>query len=153
MRIVLDTNVLVRAVPTRDSPATQVLNLATQSPHILIVSEFILAELARAMRYERVRRIHGFDDPTIDKFVGLIRDQAVVVGLPAAAPDAVVLNDPDDDPIVATAILGQAEVLCTLDRHLRTPSVAAYCAQFRIRIVSDTELLTDLRGHDRPTAE
>jgi predicted nucleic acid-binding protein len=40
------------------------------------------------------------------------------VELPVDAPVAPVSTDPDDNPIVAAALAGRADVLCTLDRHL-----------------------------------
>jgi putative PIN family toxin of toxin-antitoxin system len=145
MRMLLDSNILARATPGRDSPAVQVLLLAADPLHELIASEYLLGELARVLRYERLRRIHGLSDAEIDQYVGHVRSNSQLIELPADDPDKVVLGDPDDDPIVATAILGQADVLCTLDRHLRQPDVKAYCEQFHVRILSDVELLAELR--------
>lgn len=56
-----------------------------------------------------------------------------------------VQHDPGDDPIVAAAVYGRVDVLCTLDRHLRRFEVATYCGQFNIRILTDVELLAELR--------
>ena len=53
--------------------------------------------------------------------------------------------DPDDDPIIKTAINGMADVLCTLDRHLRNKGVRAYCAQHGIVVLTDVELLDQLQ--------
>jgi len=54
-------------------------------------------------------------------------------------------TDPDDDPIIATAGVGKADVICTLDRHFRQQNVQSYCSQHAIRIVTDLELLKLLR--------
>ena len=143
MRVVLDTSVLVRA-PRADSPARAVFDRLLAAPHVLLSSSFILDELDRAMRYPRLRRVHGLADADIDRHVRDVGDAASLVNLPATAPN-IVVSDPQDDPIVATAVHGQAEVLCTLDRHLRHPTVVAYCAQFHIRVLSDVELLDELR--------
>lgn len=63
MRVVVDTNVLVRAASIAgDSPARQLLRLLREPPHLLIISHFLLNELLRALSYERVRRVHGLDD-------------------------------------------------------------------------------------------
>lgn len=50
--------------------------------------------------------------------------------------------DPDDN----AAIAGQAQVICTRDRHFRNENVVDFCAQHGIRIVDDIELLTELRA-------
>jgi putative PIN family toxin of toxin-antitoxin system len=141
MRIVLDTNILARAASGPPGPAAELLLRAMQEPHILCVSPFLLAELSRVLRYERVRRIHGMTDDEIDQYLQNIQLASVVV---EPAPDAtmsIVTADPDDDPIVATAIAASAEVLCTLDRHLHTPAVVSYCRQHGIEVVGDVELL------------
>lgn len=146
MRVVLDTNVLARALPGRNNAAELVLLAASAPPHVLIVSEFLLDELERVLRYERQRKIHGLDDRRISDFVDRVRSAAVVVPVPAATADAVVLSDPNDDPIVATAVLGQAEVLCTWDRHLYQAAVMQYLYQLHVRVMREAELLAEWRG-------
>lgn len=79
MRVVLDTNVLARATPGRNSPARQVFDALLVEPHVLVSSEFLLNELGRALRYQRVRAIHGLDDTAIDAYVQAIRDASLVV--------------------------------------------------------------------------
>jgi hypothetical protein len=46
-------------------------------------------------------------------------------------------------------VVANAAFLCTLDRHLRTPSVVNYCAAHGIEVISDVDLLRRLR----PAAE
>ena len=59
---------------------------------------------------------------------------------------AAVSSDPDDNPVIQTAVSGGAEVLCTLDRHMRRiRKVRAYCATHGIEILTDVELLHRLR--------
>lgn len=55
-------------------------------------------------------------------------------------------TDPDDDIVIATAISGNAEVICTRDRHFYSLTVQAACATFGIQIMNEVELLTMLRG-------
>ncbi|HEY5313593.1 MAG TPA: putative toxin-antitoxin system toxin component, PIN family [Pirellulales bacterium] len=145
MRVVLDTNVVARALPGRNNAAEAVLLLLLQPPHTLIVSEFVLAELARMLRYGRMRRVHGLPDDQLDAFVGHLRQGAEIVDVAAAAADAVVPSDPDDDPIVATAVLGHAEALATWDRHLFSAPVQAYLQRFGIRVMRETDVLAELR--------
>jgi uncharacterized protein len=150
MRAALDTNVLVRAA-RQESPARPLLDLLIEPPHTLLSSAFILDELGRAMRYPRLRRIHGLDDAEIDRHVRDVQNAALIVDLPKSAIPAVVPSDPQDDPVVATAVLGQADILSTLDSDLRRPEVQAYCAQFNVRIMTDIEALAELRRADRAT--
>jgi predicted nucleic acid-binding protein len=41
----------------------------------------------------------------------------------------VVLKDPNDDPVVYTAVAGGADVICTVDRHFYQPNVLAFCSR------------------------
>lgn len=151
MRVVLDTNVLIRAAARSGSPAREVFERLTEPPHALLISDFFLDELARAMRYPRVQIAHRLDDAGIERHIQDVAGAAVVVTLPAGASPTV-STDSYDDPVIATAVLGKAEVLCTLDRHLRRESVVAYCAQFSVRILTDVELLMELRATNEPMA-
>ncbi len=151
MRILLDTNILARSARGGTGPAAELLRHAVAQPHVLIVSPFLLSELARALRYPRLRAVHGLDDAGIDTYVQNIQSAAVVVNPSASRAASVVPHDPDDDPIVATAVAGSVEVLCTRDRDLRRPEVRAYCTQHGIRIMSEVELLMELRNFVPPT--
>src|SRR5258708_1011266 len=51
------------------------------------------------------------------------------------------IKDPNDDPIVHTALAGQADVLCSGDKHFYGPSVLSFCSRYRIRLMSEVELL------------
>lgn len=101
-------------------------------------------EVARVLRYERVREQAELTDEQIDAFVMELRELAELV----IAPDepAAVVSDPDDNLVVATAVAGRAEVICTRDRHIRHSLVQAYCATFGIRVLTEVELLRELRG-------
>lgn len=149
MRVVLDTNVLARATPGRNSPAKQVLDALLLPPHVLVSSDFLLDELGRALRYDRVRAIHGLDEAAIDAYVQATRDACLVVALPATVA---VSTDPNDDPVIATVVEGQADVLCTWDRHLFAPLVRAHLAPLGIRVLRDTDLLHELQSPPPPAA-
>jgi predicted nucleic acid-binding protein len=58
MRIVLDTNILVRANAKAKGPARELLLLIVNSAeHTLLLSPFLLEELERVFSYERVRLV------------------------------------------------------------------------------------------------
>jgi len=143
MRVVLDTNVLARAIASREGPAGELFE-RLQSGHLLIASPPILAELVRVLTYDRVRRLHGLNDSQIATFLQRIESGSLVVGVVEDVP-AIVPHDRDDDYIVATAVMGRADVLCTRNRHLFHRRVVAYCGQRSIRVMDDLELLRRMR--------
>jgi putative PIN family toxin of toxin-antitoxin system len=144
MRVVCDSNVLARAAVRPLGPARAVFIAALTPPHRLVLSEPMLVELARVLRYERVRIQANLNEEEIDSFVTNLRDVAELVELPAEIPH--IAADPDDDLVVATAVAGKCDVLCTRDRHLRHRVVQAYCATFGIRILTDAELMPEFRS-------
>jgi predicted nucleic acid-binding protein len=87
-------------------------------------------------------------DEVIDQFLQDLQAASLTVELPAESVVAGVTSDPDDDPIVATAVEASAEVLCTLDRHLRTANVVSYCAAHGVEVITDVDLLQRLRAAD-----
>jgi predicted nucleic acid-binding protein len=56
----------------------------------------------------------------------------------------IVQKDPDDDHVIAAAIVGNAEVICTRDTHFDEPFVRAHCQLHGIRIITDLALLQEL---------
>jgi predicted nucleic acid-binding protein len=61
-------------------------------------------------------------------------------------------KDPDDDPVIQTAAVGKADVLCTLDRHFHQPDVRGWITNQGIQVTSDVELLHMLRHEEERTA-
>lgn len=148
IRAVLDTNVLARAARGGDGAAAELVRQVSQPPHVLVLSPFLLSELTRVLRYERVRAVHGLDEAGMDAYVERLQTIALLVNPPVDVSAAVVPHDPDDNPVVAAAREAKASVLCTRDRHLQHADVRAYCAQHGIRIMSDVELLQLLRENE-----
>ena len=88
MRIVLDTNILVRANAKARGPARELLQLITASPnHTLLLSPFLLRELERVFDYERVRISSKLNDEEIAEFLSYLRAKDVSeVVFPGPAP-------------------------------------------------------------------
>lgn len=67
-----------------------------------------------------------------------------MVLVPTIVP--VILSDPDDDAVVATAVDGKANIIATRDHHFAAPAVVSYCADRGIRILADIQLIRELRS-------
>lgn len=147
MRVVLDTNVLARVVMSPAGAAAELFDRIRRS-HTLVVSAEVTAELLRVLSYERVRHVHLLDDVALSHFVEEVEAGSLIVALADPIP-RVVPGDPDDDHVVATAVAGAAEVLCTRNlKHLGHPDVVRYCRERSIEIMDDLALLTRLRQID-----
>jgi putative PIN family toxin of toxin-antitoxin system len=138
-----DTNILVRTILNPNGAAAALLRIIALD-HTLIVSLPLLGEVYDVLRRPRIRSFHRLSDARIRRFVSRLCKLGILVRLPVALPPTVPI-DPKDDPIVMTAIVGKADVLCTLDRHLHDAAVTALCAAHGIRLLRDAELLAELR--------
>ncbi len=74
----------------------------------------LLEELARVLRYPRLQRY--YDAATRDRFVTLVAALSEVVELPEAIP--LISRDPDEDRVIACAVVGRADVIVGGDKDL-----------------------------------
>jgi putative PIN family toxin of toxin-antitoxin system len=113
VRIVLDINVLIAAFATRGLCEDVLRTVLAE--HELVVSEFILGELERVLR-EKLK----MPSPRVRAVTDFIRRTSLVVEPtdPSNWPE----NDPDDQWIVATAMIGDAQLLVSGDRDLLNAS-------------------------------
>jgi putative PIN family toxin of toxin-antitoxin system len=144
MRIVLDTNVLVRANIKIYGPARDLLLKLAYGNHVIIISPFLLREVERVLAYPRLQKLWHLTLQDIQEHVQFLIRVSELVHPIIGAP--VIVKDPNDDPVLYTAIHGKADVLCTLDRDLYEPEVVAYCRQRGVSILNDVDLLHNLKG-------
>jgi putative PIN family toxin of toxin-antitoxin system len=146
VRIVLDTNILIRANAKARAPARELLLLIVNSPeHVLLLSPFLLKELERVFEYGRVRTATKLTAQEVAEYLSYVKAREVSeMVYPGPAP-RVVPSDADDDPVVHTAVVGQAEVLCTLNRDFYHASVLEYCKERGVLVGSDVAILDLLR--------
>jgi putative PIN family toxin of toxin-antitoxin system len=150
MRIVLDTNILVRANARARGPARELLLLiASSQEDVLLLSPFLVQELERVFSYDRVRAFTRLTDEEIAVYLEYLRAKEVSeMVFPGHAP-RIVPDDADDDPVVHTAIVGKADILCTLNSDFYHATVVDYCRERGVFIADDVEVLDLLRRRRR----
>jgi putative PIN family toxin of toxin-antitoxin system len=109
-RVVLDTNVFVSAVI--NSGKSRKLLLQLLEKHTVISSSQIMAELADVLSRDKFPTTNA----QVEKFVSVIVKKAIMVKVDSIPK--VVLEDPDDDIILGTALTGKADYVVTGDKHL-----------------------------------
>ncbi len=146
-RVVLDSNVIARAVMSPNGLAAHLLTLLVQSKHQLCTSDFMLAELVRVLSYPRLQKRHKLDDHKIVAFVRSIQQLSLVVEVDALTVPQVT-RDVNDDPVVETAIRSSSQYLCSLDKDILATAVVEYCQLHGIIVLNDLGLLNILRKSD-----
>ncbi len=122
MLVVLDTNILISAFLSEKGSPYKALLLWFEGEYKLVTSEWQIEEFRKSTRYKRLRE--RLEPALVGRFVNLLRVQATVL---TDLPTLDVSPDPDDNPILATAIKGKAQYLITGDKSdlLRLEKVQA----------------------------
>jgi putative PIN family toxin of toxin-antitoxin system len=100
---------------------------------VLVTAPELLEELGRVLRYRRLQRYYTEEERT--RFVALLLALSELVELPEEIPR--ICRDPDDDRIVACAVVGGADVIVNGDEDL--PALERV---EDIPVLSPAELLT-----------
>jgi putative PIN family toxin of toxin-antitoxin system len=114
-RIVLDTNVFVAAVTSREGVSARLLLAARAGRFQLFVSPLLLDELSDVLARPKLRRYLSIEDA--HRFVNAIRELAAVIDDPPQGGD-LITDDPDDDFLVLLAEVAGADVLVSGDPDL-----------------------------------
>jgi putative PIN family toxin of toxin-antitoxin system len=144
VRIVLDSNILVRAFVSSQGVARDLLLAILAGDHTLILSDEILFEVARVLRYPRLMAVHGENEETIYDFTGWLRNVAEIVALDPLthAP----IRDHNDIFVLQTALSGEADALCSADRDFFEPPASIFLASCGIEVLTDAQLMRKLNG-------
>lgn len=115
MNIVLDTNTVVSGSLWSGAPR-QMLGLARNGVITLFTSPELLAELADVLRREKFAQRLEQAGVTADELVYGYAALARVIRPARIVP--VILDDPDDDKVLACAKAAKAEIITSGDHHL-----------------------------------
>lgn len=115
MNVVLDTNTVVSGSLWSGAPR-QVLDLAHSGVITLFTSPELLAELADVLRRKKFATRLEQASITADELVYGYAAVARTIRPAKIAP--VILDDPDDDKVLACAKTAKAEVITSGDNHL-----------------------------------
>ena len=113
LRAVFDTNVFVSALLSRNptSPTQELMRRWRAKEFVLLVSQALLVELVEKLQ-ER-----GIGQDQIQELLATINRLAEWVDVSPKAVVPVITADPDDDQILACAVVGGAHYLVTYDPH------------------------------------
>jgi len=135
VKVFLDTNVLISALTTRGLCAG-LFEVVLQA-HELLISDHVIQELERILP-GKLRQ----SKTVTEGFVALLRAEALLVAGEYPFPS---LPDPDDEPIIASALAGRANVFVTGDKALLELQRVEY-----LPVISPRQFWEMLAGRDEP---
>jgi putative PIN family toxin of toxin-antitoxin system len=117
VRAVLDANIFASALMRPQGPPGQVLSLLLRHHAFeLVMSPAILEEVARVLRYPKVRKRIAATAEELDLWLASL--DMIAVPVQGVLEVKVVAADPEDDKYLAAAVEGIAEGVVSGDDHL-----------------------------------
>ena len=114
MRAVVDVNVLISGVLSAKGASAEILRASRDGQFELLVSQMLLTELTRTLRYPKLRK--RIPQEEADALINWVREHGVLAEDPEG-PAPLSSRDPDDDYLLALAISRRA-FLVTGDQDL-----------------------------------
>ena len=144
MKIVLDTSILVRANEHSHGIARDLLFRIIEDRHTLLISNEMLHELSRVLRYPRLQAVYHLSEDLIYGYVAFLRLNSRNVELDPLIPAPI--RDVNDIVVMQTAIIGEADILCSGDDDFFERPARDYLGEMGIIVVDDVTLIRRLRA-------
>lgn len=119
LRVVVDTNVFVSALLSRSGSPAQVVQAWKDRKFVMITSAAIIEEIAEVLSGFVGRKPYQVTQEDVEDILRLLWSDAFVVTGSADVSDAGIA-DSDDLIFLACAVNGEADVLVSGDKHLRS---------------------------------
>ncbi|MEW5721004.1 MAG: putative toxin-antitoxin system toxin component, PIN family [Chloroflexota bacterium] len=115
-RVVLDTNILISATIVPHGAPARILAAALDGKITLIVSARLVDEYLRVIQRPHISDKYHTIAPRVQEIALFLRyDTVVVLGEPTTP---IILTDPKDDFLIASAVEGKANYIVSGDEHL-----------------------------------
>jgi putative PIN family toxin of toxin-antitoxin system len=136
VKIVPDATVLIRAHNRSKAMARRLLHDILESGHRLILSNEMIAEVTRVLRYPHFQNLYGLTDADLLEYAQFLQNVSDIVVLDPhyRAP---FMRDPNDTDVLQTAERGEADILCTHDGDFYDEAVSSFCATRGIEVCTE----------------
>lgn len=138
-RIVLDTNVLVAGLQSRNGASNRILRAVPEGRFELLLSVPLFLEYEAVLKRPERRLVHGLSNDQIDILLGVWAKLCKPVTLSYLWRPQ--LSDPDDEMVLETAVNGGADILVTF--NIQDFKTAA--PRFGVKVLKPAEWLASWR--------
>jgi uncharacterized protein len=112
MRVVLDTTTLISAFISKQGYPYKALDLWFRREYTLVTSTWQIEEFQEVSRRDRIKPL--VNSIEVGRFINLLRQKAIVL---EELPEVSYSPDPKDNPILAAAIIAQAQYVVSGDKQ------------------------------------
>jgi uncharacterized protein len=116
MRVVLDANVFVSSILSATGTPARILDAWRDERCQLLISEAILDEIGRVLRYPKIVKRHLWTEAEIDRFLHTL--SILAIKTPGSLTVNAIAEDPSDNRYLECAVEGSADVIVSGDRDL-----------------------------------
>ena len=143
MKIVPDSTVLIRAHNRSKAMARRLLHDILEHGHRLVLSNEMIAEVTRVLRYPHFQNLYGLTDADLLEYTQFLQNVSDIVVLDPRYR-APFMRDPNDIDVLQTAERGEADILCTHDGDFYDEAVLSFCATRGIEVCTEKTLMARL---------
>jgi putative PIN family toxin of toxin-antitoxin system len=142
MKVVLDANIYVSSLISTLGNPKQIINFWRNGAFEILISQPILEEVGRVLRYSRIVKRHKQGEEDIQRFLELLSTEAVWVEPKVTL--AVIEDDETDNRYLECAAEGKGHYIISGDEHLLALgeyqgiiilSPAAFAAMLRMTLI------------------
>ncbi len=142
IRAVLDANVVVSAILSPKGIPAKILTAWRAEEFSVVVSEAIVSEIGRVLRYPKIKRHHRWPEKQMLTFLEDLAHLSVFT--PGNLSLSVIADDPADNRYLEAGLEGESDYLVSGDEHLL--GLGAYQG---IQIIRPRDFLTALKERQK----
>ena len=90
-----------------------------------------------------MRALHGLSETRIYDYIGFLREVSQLVTLNPLL--SVPIRDVNDIVVIQTAVIGEANVICTKDEDFYDPDITRFLTKMGISVMDDVTLMRKVR--------
>ena len=117
LKIVLDTNIFVSSLLSKQGAPAQVVNAWRERGFLLCCSPAILSEVGRVLGYSKLRKKYAITSAEVEELMELLHKETLMTpGKVSIEP--VIGDDTSDEIFLVCALEAGADLIVSGDRHL-----------------------------------
>ena len=142
IRVVIDTNIWVSSLLNPFGFPARVRKSFEEGAFHVVISDAMMAELAEVLNRPRIKTKYGISEDDIKELLILIEERSEPVLL---SGDINICRDKDDNAVIETAIMGQADFLVTRDDDIKfDKAVSSFLKKYGISVISIAKFLAHI---------